>query len=447
MKKETLLTSGPIYKTLVKFSLPIILSLFLQSLYGAVDLLVVGRFATTADVSGVSTGSQLMMTLTYTVASMAMGITVLVGQKIGAGKAEDAGRAIGAGIVLFFIISVFMTFATEIAAPLLADVLNTPQEALSQTLRYIRICSAGWIFIIAYNIFGCIFRGIGDSETPLKTVTIAAVLNIFADILFVKGFGMGASGAALATVISQAISVLVSVILLKKRHDVPVVFRPSFVRFDRPLIKKELTLGIPIAIQDFLVGISFMVILGVVNRLGLVASAGIGVAEKVCAFIMLIPSAFSQSMTAFVAQNVGADNPERSKTALKYGILTSLAFGLVMFYLTFFHGDVMACVFAKDRAVIEAAHSYLKAYAIDCTLTSFMFCMVGYFNGWGKTTFVMIQGIVGAFCIRLPLAIIFGSLENTSLFLIGLSTPCSTFVQIILCSAMLIHMRRVGKNC
>ena len=441
MKKEHSLINGPIYKNLICFALPVIFALFLQSLYGAVDLLVVGHFATTSDVSGVSTGSQIMMTVTYMVASLAMGVTVLVGHKIGEKKPEEAGKAIGSAICLFSVITIiFMLFLIP-GSGIVAKIMQAPAEAFDKTSSYVRICGCGFIFISAYNLIGCIFRGIGDSKTPLITVAISCVLNILGDILLVKYFNMGAEGAAWATVISQAVSVVVSLFFIRNK-DVGFRMSKKDICWNRKIIRQELKIGIPIALQDVLVGFSFMVILATVNRLGVVASAGMGVGEKVCAFIMLIPSAFSQSMTAFVAQNVGAGYHKRSKKALLYGILTSFAFGLVMFYLSFFKGNVLASLFSEDPLVTAAAHSYLKAYAIDCLLTPIMFCMVGYFNGYDKTKFVMIQGILSAFFIRTPWAIFMGRMPNTSLFKIGLGTPLSTFTQIIMCIWMFRKMKR-----
>ena len=446
MKETSNLIQGKIYKTLVRFALPIILTLFLQSLYGAVDLLVVGQFATTADVSGVSTGSMIMHSITMVMSGQAMSVTALVGNRIGENRPKDAGKAIGAGLCLFTALTIILMAVLIPLSPVLARLMKAPQEAFSQTVSYLRICFSGFCFVIAYNILGGIFRGIGDSITPLITVSISCVLNIICDILFVAVFHMGASGAAYATIMSQAVSVLTSFLFIRKKQ-LPIKFNiKEDLHFDSLIIKTEIKIGAPIAISELLVGLSFMVIQALANNISLVSSAGIGVGEKVCGFIMLIPSAFSQSMTAFVAQNIGADKPERAKKALLYGILTSACFGVIMFYIAFFHGNLLAQIFDNSPDVIVAAHSYLKAYAIDCMLTPFLFCMLGYFNGYGKTTFVMFQGIFSAFCIRTPLAIIFSKLPNSSLFLIGLSTPCASTIQILMGLLMLVHIENQRKK-
>ena len=441
MNNTKTLTQGSILASLIKFALPVLAAMFLQSLYGGVDLLVVGQFAETADVSGVATGSQLMHTATLVVTSLAMGLTIYVGQKIGEKKEDEAGRAVGAGVVLFLIIGAVMTVVFAIFAARLSAVMQAPEEAFSHTTQYVRICGLGFIFITAYNVLGAIFRGIGDSATPLLTVAIACGFNIAGDIIFVAVLGLGAAGAAIATVLSQASSVVISLMIIS-RKKLPFRFSRSYISFDRRLISKELKLGVPIALQELLVGVSFLVIQAIVNSIDVVASAGVGVAEKVCAFILLVPSSFGQSMAAFVAQNVGARETVRAKKALIYGILTSLAVGLVIGSFTFVRGDLLAAIFSKDAAVIASAHSYLKAYAIDTLLTAIMFCWIGYYNGCGKTLFVMIQGIMGAIGVRVPMVFLMSRIEGASLFMIGLGTPSSTFVQILLCAGYAMWLKK-----
>lgn len=441
MKQTSSLTEGRIFPSLIKFALPVLFALFLQSLYGGVDLLIVGQFASTADISGVATGSMLMHTFTMIITGLAMGITILVGQKIGEKNEKEAEKAIGTGIVLFGFVALLLTIILGLFAQVFTTLLHAPVEAEAATTIYIRVCGLGSIFIIAYNVLGAIFRGLGDSKTPLLTVMIACGLNIIGDLIFVAIFGLGALGAALATVISQGISVWISLLIIKKK-TLPFTFSKRSIRLDKRVVARELRLGIPIALQEFLVGMSFLVIQAIVNSIGLDESAGVGVAEKVCGFIMLVPSAFMQAMAAFVAQNLGAGKPERNKKALLYGIETSFLVGIVMFWVTFFHGDLLAGLFAKEAVVIGFAHEYLKAYAIDTLLTAELFCFIGYLNGCGATFFVMCQGLAGALLIRVPVSFLMSQLENTSLFKIGLATPCATVVQILLCIVCFIVVEK-----
>ena len=441
MHSENDFTTGKILSPLLRFMLPVFFAMFLQSMYGAVDLMIVGKFAEARDVSAVSTGSQIMMTLTNLVNSFAMGTTILLGRRIGEGRSDEGGRVIGSSICLFAAIAAILTVVIPLSAPALSRIMHAPEEAFADTVSYIRICGFGALFIIAYNLIGSIFRGIGDSKTPLLTVLIACFFNIAGDLLLVAVFRMGTSGAAIATVAAQAVSVVIS-LLLMRRKTLPFHVQKEELRFRSDVILQVTKLGLPIALQDLLVGISFLVLLAIVNSLGLIASAGVGVAEKVCAFIMLIPAAFMQAMAAFVAQNMGANRYDRAKKALLYAIGVSAALAVVMFAVTFFHGDLLSGIFANDTDVIRASADYLKAYAIDCLLTCFLFCLIGFFNGIGMTRFVMIQGIIGAFCVRIPVAFLMSREVPVSMFHMGLATPCATVLQVAMCLTSLYYVNK-----
>lgn len=434
-------TKGGILKPLVEFTFPVLLALCLQSLYGAVDLMVVGRFGDAADVSAVSTGTQILHTLTAIIMGLSMGTTVLIARSIGEKREDRVGNIIGAGIALFAAIAVVMTVVMQFAAAPFTRLMQAPVEAFDKAVSYVRICTGGAVFIVGYNVLGSVFRGLGDSRTPLLAVGIACVCNIVGDLLLVGVFGMAAAGAALATVLSQAISVVLCLVILKRR-GLPFPFSVSCIRFDRQIIGETVKVGAPIALQDTLVSISFLALLAIVNSLGVIISAGVGVAERICGFIMLLPSAFMQSLSAFVAQNAGAGRMDRARRALLYGILTSLGCSLILAWFSFFHGDILASIFASSEEVIQAGAEYLKAYAIDTLLVSFMFCFCGYFNGLGRTRFVMLQGICGAFGVRIPVSYIMSRQNPVSLFHVGLATPSSTVVQIILCVIYFLALRK-----
>jgi putative MATE family efflux protein len=425
-------TQGQIFQPLIRFSLPIILALFLQSLYGAVDLMVVGQFAQNADVSAVSTGAQVMSLVTNFINGLSMGTSILLGQLIGQQKPREAGRIMGASIFFFAFLGIVFSVIMMFTNAQLASLMNAPAEALTATRQYLFICSAGLIFISAYNLLSSLFRGIGNSRLPLISVAIAAVINIFGDLLLVKGFHMGAAGAAYATVASQAISVLLS-LLIARRTKLPFTMERKDLRWNREAVRQVLHYGVPIALGDLLVGISFLIILSIVNSLGLLVSAGVGVAEKVCGFIMLVPAAFSQSLAAFVAQNYGAQKLDRAHKGMHYAILSSVTMGAVLSWLSFFHGDLLCGIFSRDAEVIQAGWEYLRAYSIDVLLTSVFFCYNGYFNGCGYTRFVMAEAVVGAFGVRIPVSWAMSRRTPVSIFHIGLATPCSSLIQTILC--------------
>ena len=442
IRKANDFTTGPILGPMLKFTLPILGALVLQSLYGAVDLWVVGQYGVTADISAVSTGARMIQTITNIIIGLAVGTSVLIGQYMGAGKKDKAGDILAAGIKLFAVCALVFTIVVPVLSPTLATLLKSPAEAFSKAVSYMRICSYGAIFIVAYNLLSSLFKGMGDSATPLMAVAIAAVLNIVGDIAFVKGLGMGASGAALATVISQGISVVICLFVIKKR-GLPFDFSLANLKAKQgDNIKRTVKLGVPITLQSILVNISFLVITAIINDIGLIESSGMGVAEKLCSFIMMLPIAFSQSLSAMVAQNIGAAKPERADKAMLIGMLASFAMSLVVGYLSFFHGDLLCRIFNSDPLVVAAGWDYLKGYAIDCLLTSFLFCFIGYFNGCGYTFFTMIQGVVGAFCVRVPVSILMKSIQPVSLFRIALATPASSFVQIILCVIVFIIKKR-----
>ncbi len=439
--EESSFTDGKILQPLLSFALPVLLALFLQAMYGAIDLMIVGKFASSADVSAVSTGSQIMATLTSLVSSFAMGTTILLGQQIGGGKRAEGGRTVGTAVLMFTAIAVFMSLALLIFAPQVGRIMNAPAEAFEQTVDYIRICGSGMLVIVAYNLIGCIFRGIGDSRTPLITVAIASIFNVAGDMILCAGFQMGTKGAAVATVFAQIMSVIISLWIIKGRK-LPFDFCREDLRICRKHLRKMIGFGAPIALQDLLVSISFLIILAIVNGMGVVASAGVGVAEKVCAFIMLISSAFMQSISAFVAQNFGAGRMDRARKALHYGTAVSFAIGIVMFAVTFFHGNVLAGIFSSDGKVVQAAFEYLKAYAIDCLFTAVFFCYTGFYNGIGRTRFVMLQGILGAFMVRVPVSYLMSLETHPSLFHIGLATPMSSVLQLVLCVSFMFILKK-----
>ena len=436
-------TQGRIFSPLLRFSLPVLGAMVLQALYGAVDLYVVGKYGTAADVSAVATGAQLMHFFTGFIVGFTVGTTVLIGQSLGAGKDDEAGYAIGASIKIFGTMGLVLMTAVPLLADRLCALMNAPEAAFGKTVDYVTVCTLGALLIVSYNVLGSVFRGMGDSKTPLLAVSIACAANIFGDLYLVRELGMGAKGAAIATVAAQGLSVVLCVIIIARR-GLPFAFGKKHLGRHPGTAGRIMSLGFPIAFQDLLVSFSFMVIISIVNSMGLVVSAGVGVAEKVCAFIMLAPSAFSQSLSSFVAQNIGAGRPDRARLALRYGILASLSLGVIMAYTAFFHGDLLTGIFTADPEVSAAAWDYLKAYAIDTLLVSFMFCFTGYYNGSGFTRFVMIQGLIGAFGVRIPFSWFMSRQVPVSVFKVGLATPASTAVQILLC--VLYFRRALAEN-
>lgn len=440
-KKEIDFTNGPILGPMMRFMLPVLAALAIQSLYGAVDLLIVGQFGEAFHVSGVSMGSQLIYSLTAVVTALAMGTTIMLGQYIGEGKRKNAGDVIGTSIIMFAAVAVVITIVLLIFANTFLTILQTPEEAMEQGTIYVRICSIGMIFTVAYNVIGSVFRGIGDSKTPLITVAIACAVNIGGDLLLVGVFGMAAAGAAIATIFAQAVSVVISMVIANKR-GLPFTFNRSNLKFQGSICRRIFKLGVPLAAQDLVVTASFMVLSAVANTLGLIESAAVGVGGRLIMFIMLVPSAFLQSLSAIIAHNVGARKLKRAKKAMMHAMWTSLVFAAVMYFVAGLHGTWITRFFTTDPVVMETAALYLRSYAIDTFLTSFLFCFIGYFNGCGRTAITMIQGFLGV-AIRVPVAFLMRSLPDTNVFYIGLATPISTVFQIILC---VIYFAAINKK-
>ncbi|MFI3295820.1 MAG: MATE family efflux transporter [Rikenellaceae bacterium] len=433
IEQENKLISGSVTKSLVSFTIPIFFALLLQVMYGAIDMFIVGNFAQINDVSGVSTGSQLINFLTSVCAGLAMGTTILIGQKKGEKKDGEIGGVIANSIVLFFGISVVIMAIMLLFRDGIVAGMNTPEEAILQTGGYMFYSAIGVPMIFAYNVLGSIFRGLGDSKTPLLAVAIACVANIIGDLVLVAYCEMGASGAAIATVGAQTISVVISVYIIRKRSLFNYSMGLRTFRVNWGCIRRVIWLGVPVALQSGLTALSFLFVMVVVNQFGLVFSAAVGVSEKLVSSILLIPMAFMQSISVFVAQNYGAQDFYRTKRGLKVGIMISGAAGVFMAYMCYFHGDMLLSVFTQDPEVISAACSYIDAYVFEMFVVPILFCLTGYLNGYGATLYVMFQGVVGAVALRLSLTYIFSFIEPVSLFRIGLATPIATAVQVLMC--------------
>ncbi len=435
---ENALTGGKIFPTLMKFALPFLVANFLQLLYGAIDLLVVGQFCSTAAVSAVSTGSQVMKTITGIITGLATGATVLVGQYIGANKKDDAAKTVGATVALFAVVAVILTAIMLLLATQVALIMQAPQEAFDQTVEYIFICSAGIIFIVGYNAVSSILRGMGDSTSPMIFVIVATVINVGLDLLFVAVLDMKAAGAAYATIIAQACSFVFALVYLKIR-GFGLSVKKNYVRLEKQKTSGILRFGSPVALQEALVNISFLIITSILNGKGLVESAAVGVVEKVICFTMLPPSALSMAIAAMTAQNIGADRPDRAKKCMMYGILFTFAIeAAIVLFTELGGGRILLSIFSPDKEVIEAGFVYMRSYIFDCVLVCFIFCMNGFFNGCGKTVFTMAHSLIATFAIRVPFAYIMSILPDTGLFEIGLAAPIASIVSIIIC---IVYMR------
>ena len=436
------LTSGSVFRNVIYFSLPYFLSYFLQTLYGLADLFIVGQFDGVASTTAVSIGSQVMHMLMVMIVGLAMGDTVSIGQSIGAGDKKRASVFVGNTVILFMGISLVLSVLLLFFVKPAVAVMSTPAEAVSGTAAYLTICFLGIPFITAYNVISSIFRGLGDSKSPMYFIAVACAVNIILDYLFIGFFHLGASGAALGTTLSQACSVLFALIAIKRKQTGLSLSGDCFRPQKKPL-GKILNIGIPVALQDGFIQIAFIIITIIANRRGLNAAAAVGIVEKIISFLFLIPSSMLSTVSALAAQNIGAGKKSRAWKGFYTAIITGCSVGIIIFMVGFFGGGVLSSFFTNDSEVIAQSAAYLKGFSADCILTCVLFSSIGYFNGCGKSIPVMIQGITSAFCIRIPVSIIMSRLPETSLTYVGMATPITTVYGIIF---FVICFRLLNKN-
>ena len=364
MNEKNNLTTGTVGKVLLRFVLPYLLSCFMQTFYGMADLFVVGQFHGAEVTTAVSLGSQVMHMMMVIIVGLAMGATVQIGRAVGAGDRKKAARTMGTTVVLFSAFAILLTAILLVLTNPIIHVMMTPDEAVADTRYYLLICFAGIPFIVAYNVISSVFRGIGDSRRPMYFVAVACVVNILLDFLLIGSFGMGAAGAALATICGQAVSVLLALLFMKRKNFGFALTRKE-IRIQRELFWDILKVGIPVAVQDGLIQVAFVVITIIANSRGLVVATGVGIVEKLISFLFLVPSAFLSAISAITAQNMGAGKPERARKSLGYGLLITVSWGLLCSLYNQFFPETLVGLFTKDAAVLIAGASYLRAYSFD----------------------------------------------------------------------------------
>lgn len=433
-------TEGSIAQKLIRFMIPILGALILQAMYGAVDLLVVGQFGSNEGISAVATGSNIINLVTFVITGLTMGVTVLISRYLGERHPEKVGKVIGGAICFFIVFGIGVMILLLLFAPQFSSLLNAPEEAHSLTVTYVRICGGGILFVIAYNVISGIFRGLGNSRLPLLFVAIACVVNIVGDLFFVAVLHMDVAGAALATVMAQAVSVILSWVIIQKQ-PLPFTMSKKDVCFNKQIFI-FLQIGFPIALQELLTNISFLILCAIINDLGLIASSGYGIAQKVVAFIMLVPSSLMQSMSAFVGQNIGAGKEQRARRAMYTGMGIGCSIGVAISAIAFFFGEVPSSLFSSNPEFIAKSAEYLRGFSPEAILTSIVFSYIGYFNGCGQTLPVMLQGISASFLVRVPLSYLFSRAENASLMEIGTAVPIASVYGILFFTIYYLYQKK-----
>lgn len=437
------LTQGGILGNIGKFSVPYMLAYFLQILYGLADMFVIGQYCGVDSTTAVSNGAQIMHMFTVIIIGLAMGTTVRLARAIGAGDKANASKTIGNTFILFTIVAVISTILLLLTNRGIVSLLDVPAEAVAGTVGYLRICFLGIPFIIAYNIIASIFRGIGDSESPMYIVIVACVVNIALDYLFIGYFRLGPEGAALGTTLSQAISVIVAAIVIRKKSLLKI--RKEDLRPERRTMSAILTTGIPLSLQDGFIQIAFIAITVIANNRGLNDAAAVGIVEKFIGLLFIVPSAMLATVSAVAAQNIGAGKPERARKTMEYAMAIAVGFGVAAAVTFQFIPEYAVRIFTNDNAVIQLGGEYLQGYVWDCIFAGIHFCFSGFFTACGYSVISFCHNILAIIFARIPLSYLASVKFPDSLFPMGLASPAGSLLSVLICISVYLAMRRKGK--
>lgn len=436
MKKD--LTQGSVWKNLLIFSVPFLISSFLQTFYGLADLFIAGQFNGADVISAVSIGSQVTHMLTVMIVGLAMGTTVTISRAVGAKQNKEISRGIGNTILLFLCFAAAATVLLCLSVNGILALISTPPEAIEEARRYLLICFMGVPFITAYNVISSIFRGMGDSRTPMYFVAVAGIINIVLDFILIGPLKMGAAGAALATVTAQALSVIFALTALMKK-DMGIAFSWKDIRFDRDMVSRILKVGVPIAVQDGFIQISFLVITAIANSRGVTVAASVGIVEKYICFVFLVPSAMMSAVSAIASQNAGAGMHDQAKQVLKYGIMIGVIFGAVMAVICQFGAEGIVSIFVKgDAEVVRLGGQYLRSYIFDCMFASIHFCFSGYFCAYGKAYISFLHNLISVLLVRIPGTYLASVFYPDTLYPMGWAAPLGSLLSALICTGVFI---------
>ena len=437
---ERNLTEGSVFKNIIYFSLPYLLSYFLQTLYGMADLFIIGQFEGVASTTAVSIGSQVMHMLTVMIVGLAMGATINIGQAIGARDKKRAATDTGNTATLFMVLSVVLTVVLFLSVNAIVSIMSTPEEALAGTALYLKICFLGIPFITAYNIISSIFRGMGDSKSPMYFIAIACVVNIALDYVFMGVLHLGPSGAALGTTLSQTVSVIVALTMFMKGKTGITVKKSDF-KPRKETMGRLLKIGFPIAMQDGLIQVAFIIITIIANRRGLSDAAAVGIVEKIISFVFLVPSSMLSTVSALCAQNIGAGKHDRAAKTLQYAIMITVGFGIAVSVLVQFFAEPVVGLFTTDQLVRIMGGQYFRGYIWDCVFAGIHFSFSGYFCAYGRSEFSFLHNITAIVLVRIPGVYLMSKLFANTLYPMGLATACGSLLSVVICVAVYHYLK------
>ena len=438
---ERNLTSGSVLKNIAYFSLPYLLSYFLQTLYGMADLFIIGQFEGVAGTTAVSIGSQVMHMITVMIVGLAMGTTVSIAQAVGAGEKKRVSRTVGNTVVLFLGVSIALMVILLCLVHPIVTVMSTPEEAVAGTVSYLTVCFIGIPMITAYNVISSIFRGMGDSRSPMYFITVACVTNIVLDYVFIGALHMGPAGAALGTTLSQTVSVIIALIAILKSKT-GISLSGSDLRPEKKVTGRLVRIGVPIALQDGFIQIAFIIITIIANRRGLNDAAAVGIVEKIISFLFLVPSSMLSTVSALCAQNIGAGKQKRADATLKYAILIAAGFGVIVAVAMQFISEPVVGLFTTDEVVKVLGGQYIRGYIWDCIFAGIHFSFSGYFCACGRSELSFIHNIIAICLMRVPGVYFASKIFPNTLFPMGIATAMGSLTSVIICVIAFTWLRK-----
>ncbi|MDD4189272.1 MAG: MATE family efflux transporter, partial [Eubacteriales bacterium] len=385
----------------------------------------------------VNIGGQVTFLMTMMVIGFSIGGSVIIAQYVGAKKQDKIKETISTLIIMLAAAAVLITATMLIISTPILHLINTPAESFSEARAYLNITIIGVIFVFLYNAMSAIMRGLGDSKTPMLFVSIACGLNIVLDLILVGVFRMAAAGAAYATIISQAVSVVLCVIRLKKYNSL-FDFKIHSFKFNTEQFKLLLKIGIPNSIQNVITNISFLFLNSLANSFGVMASAAVGIVGKFNSFAIMPALAISSSISTLSAQNMGARMIERAKKTFYIGLVLSLAISIPIFLISRFFPAQILGLFDDTPEMINAGVLYMESFTYQYLLIPFLFCLNGLITGSGHTLFTAVNNVASALLLRIPLAYLLGIIFDLGIPGIAMSIPLSTFGAIIVLGAYFV---------
>ena len=431
-QKEQNLTEGSIFKNLILFALPFVIANFLQALYGACDLIIIGHFTKeSAAISSVAIGAQVMFMVMSFIIGLTTGTTVLIGHAYGANRHDEIQKTVGTVFLFFISLSFIVFFLMFFFAPNLISLMQTLKEAYQGAVDYVAICSFGIVLIFIFNALASVLRGVGNSHAPMLFISLGCFINIILDLFFIGYLNLGVKGAAYATIIAQFICAS-TMVLYVRMNKFTFEFRFRKIKFYFDKIRDVIKLGLPLSFQDAMVQMSFIILLSLANSMGVDASAGYGTANRLNGFTMLPAFSFAMALTPIVAQNIGAKKRLRAKYTLYTAIGCTVIFGLMCFIWQQINPESAIRIFTSDKNVITQGASYLKSFSFDLVIVPFAFCLNAFFNGCGHTAFSMANNLVATLLVRVPLAFLITGIFGKSLFNLGVAAPIASFCSVII---------------